>query len=102
MKTPSRIDRFCASLEKTNPPRIHNDTQKKISAATCDWILRSTEWTDWISGEYRLLWIYGITGAGRSVVASYLNDELKKYHSSGLSIATSYLLSLLRLPSGRI
>lgn len=48
------------------------------------------EWIGWIATEYRFLWISGIPGAGKSVLASYLNGELKKYRSSDAAIATAY------------
>jgi len=47
-------------------------------------MLRSPEWNNWIEGQNRSLWIHGIPGAGKTVLASYLIEEIKS-HCKALS-----------------
>ncbi|KAI0180904.1 hypothetical protein GGR52DRAFT_577610 [Hypoxylon sp. FL1284] len=53
---------------------------------TCDWITNSTGWKQWLEGGSlnpdgyrRFIWIYGIPGAGKTDLASFLIDEIAKY-----------------------
>jgi Cdc6-like AAA superfamily ATPase len=40
------------------------------------WILDTSQWTDWLSKKSRFLWIHGIPGAGKTVLASFLFQRL--------------------------
>ena len=42
-------------------------------------MLRSPEWTDWLAGMHRCLWIHGIPGAGKTVLISYLIEQIGKF-----------------------
>jgi hypothetical protein len=42
-------------------------------------MLRSPEWNNWIECKNRCLWIHGIPGAGKTVLASYLIEEIKRH-----------------------
>ena len=53
-------------------------------------MLRTPHWPLWIEGKHRCLWIHGIPGAGKSVAASYLAEEIEK-HCTSLSTANSKL-----------
>jgi hypothetical protein len=48
-------------------------------------MLRTPEWPIWIEGKHRCLWIHGIPGAGKSILASYLAEEIRKCCSSSSS-----------------
>lgn len=37
------------------------------------------EWTDWLAAKYRCLWVHGIPGAGKTVLASYLVREVQNH-----------------------
>lgn len=39
------------------------------------WATRSPEWQTWISGSTKFLWIHGIPGAGKTVLASFLIEQ---------------------------
>lgn len=54
-----------------------------IEDETCDWMIRSEIWIEWTKGgstsEYghrRFLWIHGIPGAGKTILASFLIDTI--------------------------
>jgi hypothetical protein len=73
-------------LETTNPSDIHNRSQKLYEPATGSWVLRTPQWPLWIDGKHRCLWINGIPGAGKSILASYLAEEIEKHCSSSSSV----------------
>ena len=45
-------------------------------------MLRSPEWNKWIECKNRSLWIHGIPGAGKTVLASYLIEELNSHYKT--------------------
>lgn len=42
-------------------------------------MLRSPEWANWLAAERRCLWIHGIPGAGKTVLMSYLIEQIKRH-----------------------
>lgn len=42
-------------------------------------MLRSQEWNQWIAGQLRCLWIHGIPGAGKTVLTSFLIEQLESH-----------------------
>ena len=48
-------------------------------------MLRTPQWPLWIEGKHRCLWIYGIPGAGKSILASYVAEEIEKHCTSSSS-----------------
>jgi hypothetical protein len=71
---------ICTWLERTNPSPLHNAAVRKHEPHTSAWLQRTTEWQDWLSSSSpdRLFWIYGIPGAGKTVLASFAIEELKR------------------------
>jgi hypothetical protein len=55
-------------------------------------MLRLPEWADWLAAKYRCLWIHGIPGAGKTVLASYLVEEAERHcdGARGPTFATLY------------
>lgn len=49
---------------------------------TGSWILRTPEWSSWLSANERCLWIHGIPGAGKTILMSYLIQHLKQHCSN--------------------
>jgi len=70
----------CDWLERINPSTFHNAAIDKHEPLTSAWFLRSSEWASWLepSTQDRFLWVYGIPGAGKTVLASVAIEELKK------------------------
>lgn len=70
---------ICLWLERTNPSSLHNAAVRKHEPHTSAWLKRSSEWHHWVSSSSadRLLWIYGIPGSGKPVLASFAIEELK-------------------------
>jgi hypothetical protein len=71
-------------LKHTDPSPIHNRAQKQYESGTGDWILQSPKWTRWLAGQKRCLWIYGIPGAGKTILASHLNEQLLQHCNDNL------------------
>jgi len=61
-----------------DPESLQYQAFKKHEKHTSGWLLRSKEWNEWLHGnDYkRLLWIHGIPGAGKTVLASFIIDHL--------------------------
>ena len=65
-------------LQHTDPSPLHHRAQKDYETGTGNWMLRSPEWADWLTGTHRCLWIHGIPGAGKTVLISYLIEQIGK------------------------
>ena len=84
-RTDSDREKVYRWLEKTNPSDIHNRSQSLYEPGTASWVLRTPQWPLWIEGKHRCLWIHGIPGAGKSILASYVAEEIEKYCTSSSS-----------------
>ncbi|SCO52714.1 uncharacterized protein FFMR_11153 [Fusarium fujikuroi] len=67
-------------LERINPSSLHNIAFSKHEPLTTAWVKKSSQWKAWVSSasETRLIWIHGLPGAGKTVLASYVIEELEK------------------------
>ncbi|KAF2101197.1 hypothetical protein NA57DRAFT_72640 [Rhizodiscina lignyota] len=77
----AQIEQVLKWLEHTNPSSIHNRSCALQEQHTCTWMLRSPEWRQWLMGtlNQRLLWISGIPGAGKTILASFLIQTAKEH-----------------------
>jgi NACHT domain len=66
-------------LETTDPSPLHHQAKELYEPGTGEWVLRSSDWTNWIGRKARCLWIHGIPGAGKTVLASYLIEQVKSH-----------------------
>ncbi|KAG8163959.1 hypothetical protein KVR01_005877 [Diaporthe batatas] len=69
---------------------FHRQKRALRQNGTCDWLAESPSWIDWCKGgsavHSRFLWIRGLAGAGKTVLASFAIDEvLSKYRHKGVS-----------------
>ncbi|KPM42954.1 hypothetical protein AK830_g3643 [Neonectria ditissima] len=74
----SQVQGVCRWFEQTNPSPNHNAASALYENETLTWILRSDEWINWINLKTRCVWIYGIPGAGKTVLAAYLIDQVRR------------------------
>lgn len=67
-------------LERINPSSLHNAALDKHEPLTSAWFFRSPQWASWLepASQERFLWLYGIPGAGKTVLASVAIEELKR------------------------
>ena len=88
----------CKWIEHTNPTSNHDDACKLHESDTCRWISRVEQWSQWLSRHQRMIWIHGIPGAGKTVLASYLIEHVKahcKALQSDRSICLYYYCSYI-------
>lgn len=69
---------------------FHRQKQALREKGTCDWLANSLAWNDWCRGgsanNARFLWIHGLPGAGKTVLASFAIDHvISKYQHKGVS-----------------
>ncbi|KAF4439310.1 ankyrin repeat [Fusarium acutatum] len=79
-------------LERTNPSSLHNIAFHKHEPLTTAWITNSSQWKAWLSqtSEHRLMWVSGLPGSGKTVLASYIIEELEKLCESANGSIFSY------------
>ncbi len=68
--------------DKIDSHEIHLEKHDLLEDETCDWMTSSDIWKAWIEGGSvsdggyrRFLWIHGIPGAGKTILASFLIDS---------------------------
>ncbi|KAK2787291.1 hypothetical protein FQN53_005450 [Emmonsiellopsis sp. PD_33] len=68
---------FFRWLETINPSSNHNNAYRLYEQGTGAWVLRLDEWKQWLGGMKRFLWIHGIPGAGKTILASFLIEQVQ-------------------------
>jgi hypothetical protein len=53
-------------------------------------MLRSPDWNEWLAGNLRCLWVHGIPGAGKTILTSFLVEQLKRHCKHRERSALSY------------
>ena len=59
----------------TNPHALHDTAKGLYEDKTGDWVFETPEWDKWINCRERALWIHGIPGAGKTILASHVIDK---------------------------
>ncbi|OIW29189.1 hypothetical protein CONLIGDRAFT_645318 [Coniochaeta ligniaria NRRL 30616] len=70
---------ICTWVQSTDPSSLHERTMSLHEDHTGAWVLQTPEWEAWLAGHARCLWIHGIPGSGKSVLASFLIRQLENY-----------------------
>ena len=78
------------SFSRIDPQTNHNMSRKLRHPNTGLWFLQSPEFQSWMNSESARLWLYGIPGAGKTVLASLIIDELLAQSSPSIAIAYFY------------
>ncbi|SPQ18400.1 6876165c-5d0b-49cc-8881-80a601c66a56 [Thermothielavioides terrestris] len=66
-------------LQVTDTTRLHEKACAEYEPGTGEWLFRSPEWFSWLEEETRCLWVHGIPGAGKTVLASHLIETVKDH-----------------------
>lgn len=82
-------------MEWLNPVNVENDFQrecKKRAEGTCSWILKSPEYQSWKDTHKHdsILWINGPPGSGKSVLSTYIIEELQRHRKKGKNCEVSH------------
>ncbi|KAF4962594.1 hypothetical protein FSARC_9372 [Fusarium sarcochroum] len=70
---------ICNWFENTNPSSSHNAALNLYVGGTGDWVFRSQPWKDWIGFRTRSLWLHGIPGAGKTILAAHTTQAVMEY-----------------------
>ncbi|KAE9371111.1 hypothetical protein N431DRAFT_376507 [Stipitochalara longipes BDJ] len=62
-------------LQDTNPSEAHNRAKHLYENKTGDWVFTTPHWSDWINSRIRALWIHGIPGAGKTILAGHITEK---------------------------
>ncbi|KAI9709246.1 MAG: hypothetical protein M1820_003366 [Bogoriella megaspora] len=83
----SKLQFVCDWLEHTNPTRNHNTACGLHEEHTGQWLARSTEWKNWLNetSDHRLLWVYGMPGAGKTILCSFAVEQIRDWVASKAS-----------------
>jgi hypothetical protein len=67
-------------LQSTDPGPNHNAATSLYEEGTGSWVFRTSQWKDWIDAKagIRALWIHGIPGAGKTVLAAHMIEEINR------------------------
>ncbi|AEO70580.1 uncharacterized protein THITE_72721 [Thermothielavioides terrestris NRRL 8126] len=66
-------------LRVTDTSRLHEKSCAEYEPGTGEWLFRSPEWISWLEEKTRCLWVHGIPGAGKTVLASHLIETVKQH-----------------------
>ena len=66
-----------AWLQHSDPTSTHVQAQYNYEASTAIWVWQDSKWIDFLAGKHRALFIHGIPGAGKTVLMSYLIEQMK-------------------------
>ncbi|KAF8861178.1 hypothetical protein BDZ45DRAFT_587267 [Acephala macrosclerotiorum] len=78
-------------LQTTDPTPLHHRVCKQYEPGTGNWMLRSPEWMNWLQGKSRCVWIYGIPGAGKTVLISHLIENLMDHYKASTPKKCTYV-----------
>jgi hypothetical protein len=80
------------SLESVNPSSLHCAAFKKHEEHTSNWLVQSPEWIKWLDRDEpkEFLWIHGIPGSGKTVLASFIIEQVKAHCSDNPELCYAY------------
>lgn len=84
-----------------DPSTVHLERAKLREPGTCEWMTACTYWHDWLrggapspgSGHRRFLWVHGLPGSGKTILASRLNDEVALHCGAARGCSYYYCLA---------
>ncbi|KAH6971668.1 hypothetical protein BKA56DRAFT_677755 [Ilyonectria sp. MPI-CAGE-AT-0026] len=81
---------ICNWLEVKNPSDRHNKAFERHQEGTGLWVLELEQWRDWVARTTRCVWINGIPGAGKTIMASFLFNTIKEITGSSKNATSIY------------
>jgi Cdc6-like AAA superfamily ATPase len=77
-------------LITTDPSSNHNNACQLHEEHTGQWLTNSPEYENWKSGQSRFLWLHGIPGAGKTVLLSYIAEDVKTFTRESEDLVSVY------------
>ncbi|KAG8623518.1 hypothetical protein KVT40_008494 [Elsinoe batatas] len=85
--------RFLATLQwlgAVDQSAKHKLLLQKREAGTADWFLQAAEYKSWKTPAGSALWLHGIPGCGKSVIAAVITEDLLNTNAKEERVATAY------------
>jgi len=77
LKSDSHLDKVRGWLSPSDPSTNLNAAKEKHHQGTGEWFINSNAFSEWKSGSRRHLWLHGLAGCGKTVLASTILDHLR-------------------------
>ena len=88
-KTDNFLERALAWLSPVNPALKLQNFKQERQGGTGTWLFDLPEMTEWLDTPDAALWIYGIPGAGKTILSTLVVDEVLNRQRSE-SVGTAY------------
>lgn len=77
--TDAELNEVLKWLVTTDPSPNHNAACGLHESHTGQWLTNSPEYPRWKDRNTRFLWLHGIPGAGKTVLLSYIFEDVKRF-----------------------
>ncbi|KKZ63280.1 hypothetical protein EMCG_00263 [[Emmonsia] crescens] len=79
------LDGILDWLSPLEPSKTHQDVRSMRLEGTCEWVLETAEFLDWLSDtpSNRALYCYGDPGAGKTFLTSFVIDQISTHKQRG-------------------
>jgi hypothetical protein len=77
-------------LVTTDPLSNHNKSCDLHEPHTGNWLTRSPEYVYWKSGSTCFLWLHGIPGAGKTILALFVFEDIKAFCKNSVLESTGW------------
>jgi ankyrin repeat protein len=68
------------------------DSIAECDPSTCDWLLKNTQWNDWLAQSAEPLWIFGAPGMGKTVLSKFILQELRRRNRQDPSHISNHVM----------
>jgi hypothetical protein len=69
--------KIVAWLAPPDPGTNHATARQHHESQTGDWLLKSTQYTNWKTGDVSHLWMYGKAGCGKTILSSTAIEDIR-------------------------
>ncbi|KAF2793620.1 hypothetical protein K505DRAFT_195201, partial [Melanomma pulvis-pyrius CBS 109.77] len=77
-------------LSGTDPSTNFNTARKKHEKDTGKWLLHSEQFQSWKKTDGQIMWLYGIPGAGKTIIRFIMVDHVATEYDSQLDCRIAY------------
>ena len=78
-------------LSAVDPSSDRGRARKSCQVGTGSWFLESDTYRSWLNQNLHILWLYGIPGSGKTILASAVIEDLQTNHNSDILVAYIYV-----------
>jgi hypothetical protein len=83
-------DSICKWLVINDPSSNHNRAWGLHEPHTGNWVTHSPDYENWLRGATSFLWLHGIPGSGKTVLASFIIENVKEFCKKAIQINTGW------------